>query len=198
MKLDPEPRGMANVYAAMRWLLPLSVLLVVLASSGCTSAESTTGEDMLVLRALVNPACTSEWKQIVSDVPIAPFRTVVSDRGAANIQFDLNLDVGSPAAAKWPLGEVCATVQVVDDTVVKAVLSRETRIPPRWTLFRERFDGANRLIRVSLPVYSADGRSAVVCAEGTCPYTCGVGLFYELRKDAGEWTILRSNNVSRL
>ena len=185
----------------MRWLLSLFALLVVSASSGCNSASSTTGvadEDILVLRALMNLACKSEWKQVVSDVPIAPFRRAVSDRGAANVQFGLNLDVRSPAAAKWPRGEVCATVQVVDDAVVKEVLSRETRIPPRWTFFRERFDDAKRLMRVSLPVYSADGRGAVVYAEWTCPYTCGTGSFYELRKDRGKWTIVRSENASKL
>jgi hypothetical protein len=183
----------------MRWLSSLFALLVVSASGGCNSAGSTTAvadEDILVLRALMTSACTSEWRQVVSDVPIEPFRRVVSDRGAANVQFGLNLDVRSPAAAKWPRGEVCATVQVVDDTVVKEVLSRETRIPPRWTLFREQFADAKRLMRVSLPVYSADGCSAVVYAEGTCPYTCGAGFFYELRKDRAEWTILRTKNAS--
>jgi len=199
--LSGERHGMADVYDEMRWLLWILALLIVDASSGCNSGSSTTvvaGEDIHVLRAILNSACALEWKQVVSDMPIAPFHKLVSVKGAPNVQFGLNLDVRLPTEARWPRGEICASVRVVDDAVIKDVMSRETSIPPRWTFFRERFDGAKKLTRVSLPVYSVDGRSAVVYVEGTCPYSCGAGFFYELRNVGGEWKILRSRNVSRM
>jgi hypothetical protein len=191
----------ADVYDAMRWLSPIFILLHVAALSGCSPAGSTTvvaGEDVRVLRAIVKSACALQSKQIVSDLPITPFNEVLGDNGAPIARFGLNLDVRSPGEVRWPQGDICATVRVVDDAVVKEVLSHETSIPPRWTFFRKQFDDAKRLMRISLPAYSADGRTAVVYAEGTCPYTCGAGFFYELRKSGNEWTIARSENDSNL
>jgi hypothetical protein len=182
----------------MRLFPPIAAMLVVAASSGCDPASDTrvvSAEDIRVLRALMNPFCTSGWKQVISDVPIAPIENIAGHGEAANVQFGPGLD--SPAAARWPRGDICSSVLVVDDAVVREVLSLETSIPPRWTFFRERFDDARRLTRVSLPVYSADGRSAALYVEGTCPYACGAGFYYELRKAGGDWKVLSSRNASK-
>jgi len=184
----------------MRLFLPIAVMLVVAALSGCDPASDTrvvSAEDVRVLRALVNPFCSSGWKQVISDVPIAPFENIAGHGDAAKARFGLGLDVGSPVGAKWPRGDICPSVLVVDDAVVREVLSLETSIPPRWTYFRERFDDARKLTRVSLPVYSADGRGAALYVEGTCPYACGAGFYYELRKARGEWKVLSSRNASK-
>ena len=181
-------------------LLPIASMLVVAASSGCDSASDNrvvSAEDIRVLRALVNPFCSSGWKQVISDVPIAPLENIAGRGDAANVEVGPGLDAGSPTAARWPRGDICPSVLVVDDAVVREVLSLETSIPPRWTFFRERFDDARKLTRVSLPVYSADGRSAGLYVEGTCPYACGAAFYYELRKAGGEWKILSSRNASK-
>jgi hypothetical protein len=52
-------------------------------------------------------------------------------------------------------------------------------------------------MRVSLPAYSADGRTAVVYAEGTCPYSCGTGVYYELRNTGSKWTIVGTKDASK-
>lgn len=184
----------------MRRMSPILVLLLVAASSGCNSGKSATAmagdEDLYVLRAIVNSACASESKQVVSDLPLAPIHEMPGAKGGPIARFGLSPDVRLASEVRWPRGHICATVQVVDDAVVEEVLSHETSIPPRWTFFRERFDDARRLMRFSLPAYSADGRIAVVYAEGTCPYSCGTGVIYELHKTGIKWTIVGSENVS--
>jgi hypothetical protein len=185
----------------MRVMPPILALLFVVMSTGCDSRGSATAiagdDDLNVLRAIVDSACTSESKQVVSDLPLAPFHEMQSDQGGPIASFGSRLDVRSPKETRWPRGNICATVRVVDDAVVKEVLSHETSIPPRWTFFRERFDDAGKLMRFSLPTYSADGRIAVVYAEGTCPYSCGTGVVYELHGAGNRWTIVRSKDASR-
>jgi hypothetical protein len=54
------------------------------------------------------------------------------------------------------------------------------------------FGGARSLMKISLPVYSSDGKRAVVYATGSCPYTCGEGIYNELEKTRSGWRITNS------
>jgi hypothetical protein len=50
-------------------------------------------------------------------------------------------------------------------------------------------------MKISLPVYSQDGKRAVVYTESTCPYTCGGGFYHELEKTYSRWRITKSLNA---
>ena len=71
------------------------------------------------------------------------------------------------------------------DSAIASAFAHETVKPPQWIAFGKAFDGAQHLVRVSLPVYSPDGRRAVVYTVGTCPFRCGAGFYHELRKSDG-------------
>lgn len=196
-----ELPGVASVNRSMRSIRSILVVLFVAASTGCshgTQASVIAGaDDLNVLRAILNPTCTSGSKQVVSDLPLAPFHELQSEQGGPIASFGSRLDASSPKEVRWPRGDICASVRVVDDALIKEVLSRETSIPPRWSFFRERFGDASKLLRVSIPTYSADGRAAVVYAEGTCPYSCGAGVVYELQDTGDAWTVVRRSDASR-
>jgi len=68
-------------------------------------------------------------------------------------------------------------------------LSEDKQQPPPWLGFKAQFDGAAVLLRVSLPVYSEDGRHAVVYMSSTCPYRCGAGFFHPLVKSPTGWKL---------
>jgi hypothetical protein len=61
-----------------------------------------------------------------------------------------------------------------------------------WEDFSARFGGSRSLMKISLPVYSADGNHAVVYTTGRCPYTCGAGFYHELKKTYEGWQITDS------
>jgi hypothetical protein len=161
-------------------------LIVCLAAlyTACTPVEGdhVTRTDMQVLDALVGIACKLDTREIVSDVPVA----------AQGRHFGLDLSSRTPRRARWPRDEVCPAVRVARDSAIRAALNEDTQQPPPWLGFKARFGGASTLLRVSLPVYSADGRRAVVYTSSTCPYRCGAGFFHELVKTPTGWRIEHS------
>ena len=196
-----EPPDIGTVYVEMRWMPPILVVLIVTALAGCNPGSSATaiagGDDLNVLWAIVQSACASESKQVVSDLPLPPFQEMQSAKGGPIASFGSRVEMRAPREVRWPRGDICSSVRVVDDAVIKEVLSHETSIPPKWTFFRTRFDDARVLMRFSLPAYSADGRTAVVYADATCPYSCGMGVVYELHSADDKWAIVKSEGASR-
>lgn len=179
-------------------VLGLLALLHAILLSGCDLRLIGTGisaSDMQVLQTVVKPACDVEWKEIVSDLPATPYRASSLAELAPNLHFGLDIAARSQSKARWPLGNVCAPVRVIRDRDIEAALKLETSVPPTWEHFHGRFPGVRTLVRVSLPVYSKDGRRAVVYTEGTCPYRCGNGFFHELVRNSSGWRISRSVNA---
>jgi len=160
------------------------LLLAIALCAGCAPADGNhvTRTDVEVLDALVGTACKLEEREIVSDVPAA----------ARGTHFGIDMSARTVERARWPREKVCPTVRVARDTVIRAALSEDTQQPPPWLGFKARFDGAATLLRVSLPVYSEDGRRAVVYTSSTCPYRCGAGFYHELVKRPEGWQIERS------
>lgn len=146
---------------------------------------------MQILEAVVKSACDFDWKEIVSDLPATPYREASLGKHEANVRFGLDVAARSQPRARWPRGDVCPSVRIVRDRDITAALKLEG-IPPTWDQFRGRFPGVRTLVRVSLPVYSEDGRHAVVYTEGTCPFRCGNGFFHELVKGRSGWNISQS------
>jgi hypothetical protein len=166
----------------MRLLL---VTVLVALCSACTPADGNhvTRNDMEVLGTLVGVACKLETPEIISDLPAS----------ASGSHFGLDLSERALRHARWPHEKLCSAVRVARDSTIRAALAEDTERPSPWAGFKARFDGAATLLRVSLPVYSDDGRRAVVYTSSTCPYTCGAGFFHELVKTPEGWRIEHSD-----
>ena len=80
-------------------------------------------------------------------------------------------------------------VRVVADSTINDLLARDTE---GWTQFIAAFDGARSLMKISLPVYSEDGRWAALYTSGSCPFRCGAGFYHELEKTRSGWRIVSS------
>lgn len=161
-----------------------TALLAVLCI-GCTPTDGNhvTSRDLEVVETLVNVACKLETREIISDLPAS----------AGGSHFGLDLSGRVPQQARWPRGKLCPTVRVARDSAILEALHKDTQQPPPWLGFKARFDGAATLLRISLPVYSQDGRRAVVYTSSTCPYRCGAGFFHELVRTPTGWRIDHSD-----
>lgn len=164
---------------------PLLCLLAMGLCAACTPADGNhvTRTDLEVLDALVALDCKLETREIISDLPAS----------ADGKHFGIELSMRTAEQARWPHERVCPTVRVARDAVIHAALSADTQRPPPWLGFKARFDGAATLLRVSLPVYSEDGRRAVIYTSRTCPYRCGAGFYHELVKRPEGWRIEHSD-----
>ena len=149
-------------------------------------------DDRQILDTMLALACKLETREIVSDRPAIPRGRGTDDADPRNLQFGLDLARRPAHHAHWPQGTVCKTVRVVPESSVETAFAHETVKPAQWIGFGKAFDGAQHLVRVSLPVYSPDGRRAVVYTVGTCPFQCGAGFYHELRKSPTGWKIVRS------
>jgi hypothetical protein len=180
--------------------IPTAILPFVLLA-GCDVRLIGTGissTDMRVLQAVVKPACDFEWKEILSDLPARPFRPGSPADGQRHLQFGLDVTARNQPEARWPRRQLCSTVRIASDAAIVNALKRETSNPPTWDEFRKQFPGTRTLVRVSLPVYSADERRAVVYTESTCPFRCGNGFFHELVRQGSRWRVVHSANVWNL
>jgi hypothetical protein len=174
----------------------LTVLaMLAAASSGCQPGpldDAVSRNDEQILHALLALACKLETREVVSDRPATPRGRGMGDADPRNLQFGLDLAKRPAHRAQWPHGTVCKTVRVVPESTIEAAFAQETADPPQWIAFGKAFDGAQNLVRISLPVYSEDGRRAVVYTGATCPFKCGAGFYHELRKTMTGWKIVRS------
>jgi len=175
-----------------------SLLIVFLAAAaciaaGCTAdpyADKVTAEDERVMKALVDISCKLGYEHlIVSDRPATPPLSGPRPGAGGNVQFGIDFNRRVAQKARWPRGQICPYVRVVADSTIGSVLAHDTR---GWDHFIDRFDGAHSLMRISLPVYSADGKRAVVYTTGSCPYTCGAGFYHELEETYSGWRITGS------
>lgn len=167
---------------SMRTLV-LSLLAALCTACAPADGNHVTRTDVAVLDALVGVACRLETREIISDLPAS----------ASGTHYGLDLSGRAVRRARWPHEKLCSSVRVARDSTIRAALAADTERPPPWAGFKARFDGAATLLRVSLPVYSADGRHAVVYTSSTCPYTCGAGFFHELVKTPDGWRIEHSD-----
>jgi hypothetical protein len=174
----------------------LTFLITVL--SGCQPGpldDAVSRNDEKVLDALLRLSCKLETKEIISDLPATPYGITTAHGGKHDVQFGLDLAARPAHRARWPTKKLCKTAHVVPDAEIRRAFAHDTQ-PPMWIDFGKAFDGAQHLLRVSLPVYSADGSRAVVYTSGTCPFVCGAGFYHELHRTGyGEWEIARSENA---
>jgi hypothetical protein len=171
---------------------------MVFALAGCFAdpyADRVSAEDERVMRAMVDISCKLGVESIViSNRPAVPRQSSLRGAESKNVRFGIDINQRIARVARWPKGEICPFVHVVENSLIEIVLARDTK---SWDKFFAAFDGARSLMRISLPVYSRDGKRAVIYTTGTCPYTCGAGFYHELEKTRSGWRIASSVNAWR-
>jgi hypothetical protein len=179
-----------------RTLVVLCVLVAAGAVASCSTdpfADEVSAEDRRVMRTLVDISCKLGVEQLViSDHPAIPRSSESHGADGRDLHFGIDLHRRLAHEARWRRGRVCPVVSVVAESKIDAVLSKDN---PAWDRFIATFDGAHSLMKISLPVYSADGKRAVVYTTGSCPYRCGAGFYHELEKTHSEWRVVRSVNA---
>jgi hypothetical protein len=171
------------------------VLATAILGVGCANpdADRVNPEDLKVLRAMVDIACKLDAQRIVvSDQPAIPFGSELHDTDEHNVQFGLDFDRRIARVARWPRKQICPAVSIAPEARINSALAKKSQFPGSWEAFIASFGGARTLMMISLPVYSEDGKHAVVYTTSTCPYTCGVGFYHELEKTRDGWRIDRS------
>jgi len=183
---------------SFRNYLSLIVAAFISVATGCNadpSADSVTSQDLRILRAVVDIACKVDLDRVViSDRPVIPRESALHDTDHHNLHFGIDFDRRLAHEARWPRQQICPAVHIASDAAIRAALAHQTDFPRSWDYFQSKFGGAKTLMRISLPVYSDDGKHAAVYSAGTCPYHCGAGFYHELVKTPTGWKILRSIN----
>lgn len=166
---------------------------------GCTAdpyADDVHSEDLRAMRAMVDISCKLDVERVVvSDHPAIPRESELHDTDHRNVQFGIDFDLRLARDARWPKGKICPAVSVVSDSAIATALAHETGFPGSWENFMATFGGAHSVMRISLPVFSRDGKHAVIYTSSTCPYTCGAGFYHELEKTYEGWKIVTSRNA---
>lgn len=182
--------------ADLRALVASVVATTACAVAGCFAdpfADKVSAEDERVMRAMVDISCKLGVERLViSDRPAVPRQSDLDDADGRNVQFGFDIDQRIGHEARWPLGRLCPVVRVVSDSKIEKVLAHDNG---SWEKFSATFEGARSLMRISLPVYSHDGKRAVIYTSGSCPYACGAGFYHELVKTHAGWRIMSSVNA---
>jgi hypothetical protein len=166
---------------------------ILTAACANPDADRVSSEDLRVLRAMVDISCRLDVQRIVvSDRPAIPYGSERRDTDGHNVHFGLDFDRRIVRVARWPRKNICPAVSIVSDDRITAALARKSEFPWSWKAFIASFGGARTLMKISLPVYSDDGKRAVVYTTSTCPYTCGAGFYHELEKTYEGWKVERS------
>lgn len=176
---------MRRVFASLIAVALAIAMAIICVGCARPDRDHIISSDLAVLRAFTARACQLEYKEIIADVPATP-----TTRAPA---YGLDLLRRAPAHARWPHRTLCRTVKVANEATIDT--ARRQDGARAWPAFSSRFDGAQTLIRVSLPVYSPDRRRAVIYVATTCPYTCGTGFFHELEKTPTGWQIVASTHL---
>ena len=177
----------------LRALVTSFVAMTACAVAGCFAdphADKVSAKDERVMRAMVEISCKLGVERlVVSDRPAVPRRGDLHNAGGRNVQFGIDINQRIAHEARWPPGQICPVVRVVADSTIENVLAQDTTT---WEKFIASFEGARSLMRISLPVYSHDGKRAVIYTSGSCPYTCGAGFYHELEETHSGWQIIDS------
>jgi hypothetical protein len=176
---------------------PVWVIALSLPAAACAPAGPSV--DVKIFEAVVqSEACDAGQYgsyHVVSDRPASIHHSGNEDDWAKWLP-DPQVRSASLARAqqrrKWPLLTPCGSaVRVVDASFVEGIFEREKTVPKSWQGFYAAFPVSMGLIKVSAPVFDADGSAALVYMERTCDVLCGTGWFVELRNEQGGWKVVR-------
>jgi len=146
--------------------------------------------DGAVFRALLARFCRSEDSRstIVTD---RPFDSTVVEKVTAYVRGVTIEDFPRPSLTRsdWPHLAPCDEIRVVDGNALATAASLGIR--PGTSGFYVRFPGAQGVLTLSRPVYSANGKRALVYEVLQCGVLCGSGGLVELAWKDGEWSIAK-------
>lgn len=177
--------------------MTLSLAAAIVTSSCATAGASSNGlmkRDIAVLRAVLkSEVCgrADRKYQIVSDQPASATRASIPQTWHSGAELNKELARRSEEGSSWPHVDICSTVRIFDGSRIEAMFAAGNRIPPSWDSFNDAFPDADGLVKVSLPVFFADGKSAVVYLVKQCGVLCGAGFYIELKQTTAEWQVSR-------
>lgn len=99
-------------------------------------------------------------------------------------------------AHQLPQLVLCSRMKLVSSATLDALFSEKCKKAGAcgWPGFYHAFSKATGVTWLSLPGYSANGKTAVVFVSGACGSLCGAGSFWILNKVDGKWVV--SSSVS--
>ena len=169
--------------------IPVVFAAAMLAGGCAAPADELASDDLAILNEVLAEDCSFNGPlTIVTDLPASRHDEVEVPNAPPNeVRFGLDLASRHPGNTRWPLGELCPTVLVAADERIKETFARETKIPPSGEFFMKEFNQPRFLAGVSLPVYSTDGKRAVVYTWRRCGGLCGAGFYLEFKKISKGW-----------
>jgi hypothetical protein len=186
---------------ALTSVLVLSVATLV-ACDRSASLEHVPGpsDDVAIFAALLADECMHPGN--------APTLEIVLDVPADVVNEEMTLWKWQPPAEyvdywarrssstmRWPKLAPCANRRVAEKEKVDALLAKDGKIPPSFEYFYAAFPNARGIVQVSLPAYSADGRSAAVLRTFRHDiYASGADVVV-LMRDASGWRPAQVHNV---
>jgi hypothetical protein len=82
------------------------------------------------------------------------------------------------------------TVRILDEVALKRIIGRPPK--PTWLLFPAAIENTRAIIRLSLPGYSQDGRTAYAFCAGSSKWKGSVGLWTIEKDRSGKWQARRA------
>jgi hypothetical protein len=178
----------------------LQFTLIASALLALTCLAAPRSDDLAVLRAVVKHHCTDSsgayFVLLTNTAKQSSFESgaIPSDSAAARDLIRRNRMV-----QQLPLGLECRGIRVATEEEVTAALAEHCPDPDPlhrgWEGFYARFSGSRGVLRLSLPGYSHNGTEAVVLSSAASGVRFASGFLITLRKDHGEWKVVRSTSL---
>jgi hypothetical protein len=180
-------------------------LLLSLLPTACRTAATTKDEDVAILRAVLAKQCerpSGEYFVLASE-------TQVSDLEKAGLGADDGMggddgavsDLLARNRASSPLPAIgdCSGIRTASESEIAAALLQhphdENRFHMGWEGFYAHFPKSLGVLRLSLPGYSNDRKTAVVTTSGASGTLFGSGFLVTLKKSNGTWQIVSSRSL---
>jgi len=162
----------------------------MLALVGCAPTAAVR-DDGAVLRAVLENFCVGKTSQfsVISDAPANTYG--VPKEWPLSHDYERQLQHQPVSSPAWQAGQICAKARIVPKREIDATFANDRRVPPGWEKFFETFKGAHGYHAYSRPIYSSDGKHAVIFSDWRCDQGCGMGMVTELEWTGGHWRVIR-------
>ena len=170
---------------------PLIAFILLAAPAFAEPAAVLAGRDIDVLKAALGAQCTkaNSTPTVMSDLPAGMDQNALHKDGKTYLN---ELTGRAGETTRWPLGLLCNNTLVVAESRLAGNSAGAARAFPGTTGFARTFGGARALKTVSRPLFTADGKHAVITANHMCGPLCGGGELIELELTKDGWKVLKS------
>ena len=168
-----------------------AILLIISGITACTGALDAR-DDVAVLHAVLEKACGNEatGPTLISNIPATYRNYSLPPDWSRSPEYDRLLSRYGARATHWDPGEICQNARIVPKSEIDATFAEDIRVPPGWEKFYATFNGAHGYFAYSRPIYSNDGKHALVFSDWHCEGLCGMGMVLELERTHGHWRVL--------